>query len=963
MEIYLERGSGYTCTLTTPGGQSISTTAPTGDDLANDVELDSDYGHMSVSWGKRPDDNEDVIFVEMNDDRYGSGTMLKSGEWKIEMSGGSGEWDAYVAYENRGDSKQNPPYFLDFDNTRMMGEPTNVKDVVTVGAINSNKIMWLSGYNGSYDNHIPLLFTTGAGKSAYYSSPGPSRTYFKDGSTGTTKDGPDIYAPGTLIATARPAACAITMTYRNNNYNVNNDEYMMQLEGTSFSAPHVTGAIALLLEINPNFTVDEIKNILTGKTALKSATSEVAVLNIFDAVETASDLTSDFYIIKGTSSSNLSKGELATFNARNKSTVAADSYNWEINLYYINENKEQETYTIKTGSSTGTQWTPTIPSTTLPQYNWVIDENGNIQGTVSAEAIYRGTTTMGDTEYITLNNEPCAPVLAIRNTDKEAINILFSSRGTELYRVYYGSAPYDLASQGSGADQGASPITITAEEYNELTLSGLNLNDYIWVTALNDEGTSEASEFIQFRKYTPIPYYTSMLTAMEDSWTLAPNITGEYHTPERTYCPGGPMMILNAGSSTYEESYLDFNLNLAGEKNIVLSYSYIKTAGTYHDEDGIWLSDNGGQTFIKVYDIDVPTETPNWQYLALHSSPTIDISKLAEEHGLELTKNFVIRFNIYDNVSGSQNGFVLDNVSIKRGATSADISDATIQYCERLDQQYRQSTNYGDYSLIQTMEWTYTNEYKHRSLINFDLSNVEPGAIIDQSDLYLYGAGTHDNSPSNASYLSRITEPWDEYEVTWNTQPQYVTTDQVLLPISSTADQDYVADMTDIIQYQVDNPEEAYGVMLRLQNEVKWTKMAFGSSDNADESLQPRLNLNYHLNLHTLAIEPDKDALLRTCANPIYADMENTNYGSSTLFGALEWTNGGSSYPMKYRSLIDFNFDSLPQGANIVSAKLSLYGTGSHASNDIMGSSTYKDNSCLLYLVKTPWEEDVVTWN
>jgi len=74
---------------------------------------------------------------------------------------------------------------------------------------------------------------------AYFSSRGPVSHFF-------TK--PDLVAPGVFVNT----------TTSQNGYNMT--------VGTSYAAPHVSGAIALLLEKNPNLKPDQIKSILTTTT-------------------------------------------------------------------------------------------------------------------------------------------------------------------------------------------------------------------------------------------------------------------------------------------------------------------------------------------------------------------------------------------------------------------------------------------------------------------------------------------------------------------------------------------------------------------------------------------------------------------------------------------------------------------------------------------------------------------------
>ena len=106
----------------------------------------------------------------------------------------------------------------------------------------------------------------------------------------------------------------------------------------------------------------------------------------------------------------------------------------------------------------------------------------------------------------------------------------------------------------------------------------------------------------------------------------------------------------------------------------------------------------------------------------------------------------------------------------------------------------------------------------------------------------------------------------------------------------------------------------------------------------------------------TITLRPDasqgKDAVLGSLAS-------NTNYGTHPEFIALEGTSGGT--PATMRSLIEFDLTSIPKGATINSAKLSLYsfdspGNGKHR---LDGGS----NESTLSRVTSAWNEDSVTWN
>jgi subtilisin family serine protease len=190
------------------------------------------------------------LYVEIN-----STTPLPVSDWRVSLIGtqihSEGFWDAWTdsstctfpgSFFLPGNG-----YVIDPHDT--IGIPGTAADVVTVGAY-VTKTSWkgIDGRTYGQPNIHP-------GGIASFSSLGPTRD-------GRIK--PDIVAPGEVIVSARSSAVPDTQS--------NPDAYHRVLAGTSMSAPHVAGTIALLLQYSPGLQATEIPGILRQTARLDSNT-------------------------------------------------------------------------------------------------------------------------------------------------------------------------------------------------------------------------------------------------------------------------------------------------------------------------------------------------------------------------------------------------------------------------------------------------------------------------------------------------------------------------------------------------------------------------------------------------------------------------------------------------------------------------------------------------------------------
>lgn len=255
-----------------------------------------------------------------------------------------------------------------------------------------------------------------------------------------------------------------------------------------------------------------------------------------------------------------------------------------------------------------------------------------------------------------------------------------------------------------------------------------------------------------------------------------------------------------------------------------------------------------------------------------------------------------------------------------------------------------------------------------RALIEFDLSSIPPNSTIQNAKLSFYYHSSINNighsqlSGSNACWLQRITDPWDEMAVTWNNQPSVTIQNEVNIPVSLNDTMSYPnIDVTNLVSDMYNSPSTSHGFRLSLQTEAYYRSLLFASSGEATPNKRPKLTITYASNSSVIdtciTIMPETGKGKNAS---IWNIHPSTNYGYDPDFIATAWTNSGNLSIV--RGLIDFDLNSnLPANAIITSATLSLY---HHASSANIGHSSLSGpNDAWLRKITSSWSENTVTWN
>ena len=224
-----------------------------------------------------------------------------------------------------------------------------------------------------------------------------------------------------------------------------------------------------------------------------------------------------------------------------------------------------------------------------------------------------------------------------------------------------------------------------------------------------------------------------------------------------------------------------------------------------------------------------------------------------------------------EQIISSENGVVTASRTVSGDNVTLILRPAKVNGSDAMILRYDPDPNYANLNKgqevdIPALTWTAGGIPTYRrSLICFNqLSLIPSGATIVSAKLELYGlpSGGSPNCPQGNSYytggysinpfwLQTCTSSWNEGSVTWNTQPTTNTLTQVSVQPPMGQFNVNCAGLTGInikpfVQSWVATPPSNYGMMMVLQNELPYTSVTFGSSENT-VNYRPKLTVVFHL--------------------------------------------------------------------------------------------------------------------
>jgi len=160
-----------------------------------------------------------------------------------------------------------------------------------------------------------------------------------------------------------------------------------------------------------------------------------------------------------------------------------------------------------------------------------------------------------------------------------------------------------------------------------------------------------------------IPYScdfeNSRHSSIDSSWYLNSSDDDAQYSRIRVVETGGNRYLLmdSKTSNQYANNEANLFVNIENKHRVRLAFSWAPFGEETHAQDGVYLSDDGGQTFSKVYDMGSGSNGV-WQNVVL------DLDSLCTQFGLQHTSNFVIKFQQYDNYPSPTDGIGIDNISV-----------------------------------------------------------------------------------------------------------------------------------------------------------------------------------------------------------------------------------------------------------------------------------------------------------
>ena len=244
MELWYDGRDSLTITVTSPGGATI--TATTGQSRS----LMTSGGEMAIQnaiYGPSPLNGDHSALIGIGETL--TGVLPDTGTWSIDVEPfvirASGAYHLWITRSSLVPEPGAGPPALSGGavNRYLVGVPASADRVVAVGAHVTKETWETATGQGSFASE-------GLGRIAFMSSPGPRRDEVQK---------PDVTAPGKMVMSSRSSDAILWDSFPEL---VEADSVHAASLGTSMSAPQVAATVALLLQLEPELTPEDVRDAL-----------------------------------------------------------------------------------------------------------------------------------------------------------------------------------------------------------------------------------------------------------------------------------------------------------------------------------------------------------------------------------------------------------------------------------------------------------------------------------------------------------------------------------------------------------------------------------------------------------------------------------------------------------------------------------------------------------------------------
>jgi hypothetical protein len=228
------------------------------------------------------------------------------------------------------------------------------------------------------------------------------------------------------------------------------------------------------------------------------------------------------------------------------------------------------------------------------------------------------------------------------------------STGTKFKSVNSSGQPVDamicvINSSNELVGRGTSPYTYEGRIQDD------------WIITSNKANYIQArNTFGEINNYSKLPYTMSFENGIDYNWEMHSTSNGRIKVTEN-FSPhsGQKHLTMDSDESGFAQNEAWLHLDLSGENRVMLDFWWKEFNDETHTGDGVYFSDDGGDSFTKVYSFDGDNTTDNtWEKIEL------DMDELIITYELEYTSNFVIKFQQYDDNPISVDGFAFDDIFV-----------------------------------------------------------------------------------------------------------------------------------------------------------------------------------------------------------------------------------------------------------------------------------------------------------